>query len=194
MAEHNTLTGSSLHEPKGVASAAVQTIYVADGAGSGDWVLPPTASHGEMVVESYNTSFIVTGAIDPTLNTDTDYTKITGTGMWAAGHLDKVTFNVDELIVPVDGEYEIYFWVSLEVGTTNTLVSIKFAIDDSAPYSTRKLLSRSKVVSDINTMSGFGYVTGLTAGQTISLYIAADTTCNVIGREAGFTVKLLEAS
>jgi len=43
-------------------------------------------------------------------------------------------------------------------------------------------------------MSGFGYVTGLTAGQTISLYIAADTTCNVIGREAGFTVKLLEAS
>ena len=109
MAEHNTLTGSSLHEPKGVESAAVQTIYVADGAGSGDWVLPPTASHGEMVVESYNTRFSVTADIDPTLNTDTDHTKITGTGMWAAGHPEKVTFNVDERLVPVDGEYEIYF-------------------------------------------------------------------------------------
>ena len=35
MAEHNTLTGASLHEPKGVAAAAANTVYVADGATSG---------------------------------------------------------------------------------------------------------------------------------------------------------------
>ena len=38
MAEHSTLTGSNLHEPKGIASAAVDTVYVADGAGSGAFV------------------------------------------------------------------------------------------------------------------------------------------------------------
>lgn len=37
MASHATLTGASLHEPKGVASATANTVYVADGAGSGTW-------------------------------------------------------------------------------------------------------------------------------------------------------------
>lgn len=35
---HASLTGSSLHEPKGADSAAVNTVYVSDGAGSGSWV------------------------------------------------------------------------------------------------------------------------------------------------------------
>lgn len=37
MALHKDLTGAELHEPKGVASAASGTVYVADGSGSGDW-------------------------------------------------------------------------------------------------------------------------------------------------------------
>lgn len=32
---HSTLTGSDLHEPKGVAAATADTVYVADGSGSG---------------------------------------------------------------------------------------------------------------------------------------------------------------
>lgn len=34
---HASLTGSELHEPKGAASAAAGTVYVANGAGSGTW-------------------------------------------------------------------------------------------------------------------------------------------------------------
>lgn len=34
---HSTLTGADLHEPKGVASAASGTVYIANGAGSGSW-------------------------------------------------------------------------------------------------------------------------------------------------------------
>ena|SRR5688500_13899728 len=37
MAEHSTLTGADLHEPKGAAAAAINTTYVANGAGSGSW-------------------------------------------------------------------------------------------------------------------------------------------------------------
>jgi len=36
---HSNLTNSEIHEPKGVASAANGTVYVADGAGSGAWAL-----------------------------------------------------------------------------------------------------------------------------------------------------------
>lgn len=38
--QHSTLTGSDLHEPKGVASATSGTTYVADGVGSGSWTTP----------------------------------------------------------------------------------------------------------------------------------------------------------
>lgn len=34
---HATMTGAELHEPKGADSAPVDTVYVADGSGSGDW-------------------------------------------------------------------------------------------------------------------------------------------------------------
>jgi microcystin-dependent protein len=34
---HSTLTGSDLHEPKGVASATSGQVYIADGVGSGAW-------------------------------------------------------------------------------------------------------------------------------------------------------------
>ena len=34
---HSALTGSNLHEPKGIAAAAVNKAYISDGAGSGAW-------------------------------------------------------------------------------------------------------------------------------------------------------------
>ena len=37
MAEHSTLTDPDLHEPKGIAAAAVDKVYVSDGAGGGAW-------------------------------------------------------------------------------------------------------------------------------------------------------------
>lgn len=38
--EHKNLTGVDLHESKGVSTAAINTAYIANGAGSGTWVNP----------------------------------------------------------------------------------------------------------------------------------------------------------
>lgn len=38
MSRHSDLTGSQLHEPKGVENALLGEVYAADGAGSGSWV------------------------------------------------------------------------------------------------------------------------------------------------------------
>ena len=35
--EHSSITDPNIHEPKGVAAAIAGSVYVADGAGSGDW-------------------------------------------------------------------------------------------------------------------------------------------------------------
>jgi hypothetical protein len=37
LVQHADLTGADLHEPKGADSASVNTVYVADGSGSGTW-------------------------------------------------------------------------------------------------------------------------------------------------------------
>ena len=37
MVDHASLTGAALHEPKGIDAAAANTVYIADGAGSGSW-------------------------------------------------------------------------------------------------------------------------------------------------------------
>jgi hypothetical protein len=39
---HSTLTGSSLHEPKGIAAQTSGKVYVSDGAGSGAWTATST--------------------------------------------------------------------------------------------------------------------------------------------------------
>lgn len=44
MASHASLTGANLHEPKGVASASANTVYVANGSGSGTWQTLTTSS------------------------------------------------------------------------------------------------------------------------------------------------------
>jgi hypothetical protein len=35
--EHSAITDPNIHEPKGIAAATADQIYVSDGAGSGDW-------------------------------------------------------------------------------------------------------------------------------------------------------------
>lgn len=48
---HSTLTGSELHEPKGIETAALGTVYVANGSGSGTWNSIGTSSFTGMVAD-----------------------------------------------------------------------------------------------------------------------------------------------
>ena len=51
--EHVTITDPNLHEPKGVAAASADEVYVADGAGSGAWgTIPGAIVSGKQVVTS----------------------------------------------------------------------------------------------------------------------------------------------
>jgi len=60
MAEHNTLSGASLHEPKGIAALTntsdVDKTYKADGAGSGAWGFPEPKGADTALIGSIYTS------------------------------------------------------------------------------------------------------------------------------------------
>jgi hypothetical protein len=42
--QHKTITGTDLHEPKGVAAAAANKVYVANGSASGAWSILTTST------------------------------------------------------------------------------------------------------------------------------------------------------
>lgn len=190
MPDHKDLTGVELHEPKGIDTALEHTVYEADGAGSGNWVYAVGAVHGEMIIESNVTPEVVPTAVDGTLNTDSDYTKmITG---WTAGHVHNMSFSSDELVVTIDGSYEIHAWFNILLPSNNQKVAVKYSINDTAPYSVRKLITNSSSAGDIISFAGSSFVLNLVAGDTISVYIATDLAGDPTVQEGGVMVKLID--
>ena len=189
--EHGSITeAQGIHEPKGVSAASSRQVYVAGGTGSGTWQENAMSVHGQMSITNNSTATAVTTAVDATLNTDSDYVKVTAG--WTGTHLEGVTFNVDELVVPagIDGDYTLSFWCAVKVPLNNNFVGVKFAIDDSTPYSLQKLITQSVTTTDYKNMFGSAMLT-LTAGQTISIYIAASKTDNLVVEESGCQLTLL---
>jgi len=71
--EHSTLTGSALHEPKGVAAAVAGTVYTANGSGSGAWAALPGSAPNVVSVTSVLDLPAAVGDVH-TLADDTCYT------------------------------------------------------------------------------------------------------------------------
>ena len=187
--EHDAITNAELHEPKGVSAASDNQIYLADGLGSGAWSDNIQNTHGDMVITGSSTATAVTAASDATLSTDSDYTKITAG--WTLAHGEGITFNTDEIIVPTLGHYYLAFWATVKVPTTNNFIGVKYAVNDTTPYSSRKIIGQSQTANDYLNLSGVGIVTSLTANDTVSLYIAGSKSDNLIVQEAGLVCLLL---
>lgn len=162
-------------------------MYVADGAGGGTWQRSSVSDHAEMTITNSTTATSVTAAVDSTLNTDTDYVKITAG--WAGSHTHGISFSTDKLVVAVDGHYDVAFWGSIKIPTINNFVGIKYAINDSTPYSLQKMVTQSSTGNDYRTMAGHGGV-DLSVGDTVSIYIAASKTDGIIVEEAGMELSL----
>lgn len=64
--QHAAVTDPNIHEPKGASTALVDTVYVADGLGSGVWTLLPTPSNmvAEEVLRAANNSAVTPVALD----------------------------------------------------------------------------------------------------------------------------------
>jgi hypothetical protein len=143
-----------------------------------------------MLITNNTTPEVTPTAVDATLNTDSDYTKII-TG-WASGHVDGgFVFSTDELIVPYDGEYEVAAWFSIQCPSNNQTIGLKYAINDSAPYSLQKLIGTAAAANHVMNMAGHAFVT-LSALDTLSIYIASDLAGDPTVLEGGMIVKLVE--
>lgn len=59
---HSTLTGSNLHEPKGAATAAAGSVYIANGSGSGSWTISEAVVTG--MIADFATPLAPTGWLE----------------------------------------------------------------------------------------------------------------------------------
>lgn len=195
MPDHNILTGAELHEPKGVSTADSGTIYIADGAGSGEWKAGGGAVFGEMRVIQNAATQSLTIATDTTLNTPTDYVKV-DSGIWTAGPLcpcGNVSFDEtgSYLEVGVAGLYEVSFWSSFEIDTINTLTAFRFSLADStSDLSQRKFMRLSGAAGDVGSISASGFAV-LPVGAKVNLWVAVNKSVDLTPIEAGLTVILL---
>ena len=182
-------TSESIGEPKGVGAASEGQLLIADGAGGSSWKHDLTNTHGDAIIAGNTTLTAVTAAVDASLATDSDYVKVTAG--WSLAHGKQVTLNVDELVFPIAGEYFITFWADIKVPTTNNFVAIKYAVNDTPPYSNRKIITQSSSTNDYVNLAASGIVTSIGTNDTLSVYVAATKSDNLIVQEAGLIAFLL---
>ena len=107
MVAHSSLTGADLHEPKGVAGATSDTVYVANGAGSGTWSkLPLDAAD----VTEFDSRYALASELD-TLSSFLFRGSGSPEGV--------VTANIGSVFLRTDGSTNTTLYVK-ESGTGNT--------------------------------------------------------------------------
>lgn len=189
--EHKVIPEADLHEPKGVSTATIDTSYRSDGAGSGSWKRDSYSDHGDMNITNNATATAVTAAVDATLNTDTDYVKISAG--WSSGHESGIVFNVDSLLVAVAGDYLFSFWAAVKIPLNNNFIGVKFGVNGLTPYSLQKIVSQSATTNDYRNLYGTTVLT-LAAGDYVNVYIAGSKTDSLVVEEAGLSMQLLHAA
>ena len=153
--QHSALTGSDLHEPKGASGASADTVYVADGAGSGAWsAYPNIYSMSVSIPHRGNTS-----------NTTTQYRRlyipITGT-------ITAVCFSWS---YPGTATVNSGAYLYNSSGTSNTIAST--TVTTTSSYTTNTSPSNTAVTAGnyLTFSQTYGTSTGAYCGASVIVYI-----------------------
>lgn len=122
-------------------------------------------------------------AIDPTLNTTSDYSQVTG--IWDTppyGANNGITQNTASLTINRTGPYKVDFWCSLTSSVTDTNCAFRFAVNGVIAVD-RKPWAKVGTSSDRIGVSGCG-IHEFTSGDIVTLWIASDKTTNITINDA----------
>jgi hypothetical protein len=193
MGEHKNISDSvdHTHLPQGFTAASNGTSPRKNGSGNLVWTSLP---YGEMRVVNNSTAISLTAASDSTLNTDSDYTKVTASGLWTTGQLKDFTFDSSGyLLSPANGIYILSFWASFTISVINTNVAFKFSTDDTnSNLSERKVSRLSGSSGDRGNVGATGLTPSLALNDKLSMWVAADKNCNLTIIDGGLTAILLQ--
>lgn len=153
------------------------------------------SSYGVMGITNNANNFVIaTAATDPNLQTNSEYVLFTGAGAPFVGeNLYGTTFSVDRLTVSVPGVYEVRFWSNIGTFPSNTArVGAKFRVNGTT-WSPRTVVTKSNSAGDSGHLNAFGLIT-LNANDYIQLYVASNSTGNLVISNANLTIDLKRAT
>lgn len=108
--EHEDIVDPYIHEPKGIAAAVAGAIYVADGAGSGDWTNKNTLA----VVPAYGQMYMNENATATSMATASTNYQISGT--YTSGLVYGMTFGSNQITVTNAGIYLVQAYLEATQG------------------------------------------------------------------------------
>lgn len=143
---HSTLTGSDLHEPKGVSSATAGQVYISNGSGSGTWT--DTGS-------TIGSSNFTTGDLKPTFKTTAD----SGWVMCDDGTIGDVSSGATTLASATTSSLFALIWTNF--ANTEAAVSTGRGASAVADYAAHKTIALPKMLGRVYGIAGAG--SGLTS-------------------------------
>lgn len=204
MAGHKDLTGTDLHQPKGMSTATggasdVGKVVTSDGAGASSIrkLIPAEVGlpehYGQLTISNNATVIAMTAATDSTLATNSDYIQVTGVFDAIPHGVNRgVTQQTNSLTATQDGTYHVEVWLDAASSVVSTTMALKFAVDGviSLVRRPKNFLRNS---GEFHNMAAFGLVP-LTANQVITLHMASDKTADITLEDAVFQLTLVMAT
>lgn len=166
MPEHNTLTGAQLHEPKGADTANADEVYVADGAGSGNW----TALFQYADIHTEEVDAVSVGSIGTTAQTFPFTSNSESEVVVADAANNRITLTNAGV-----------YWVTFSVSFSTTAVGdaglyeFKLALDGTPEG---HAMARQMSGSSDTGSGGFSGLITATAGQQLTIEVESDEAGN----------------
>lgn len=192
MAELGTIINPDLFKSTTDGISGTNLVKVVDG--EFEYVPEPVqagATFGEMSIQENSVSLSLTEVTNP--SDDSNYVKLNN-NLWSSNSLEGVTFNDGYLEIQTPGVYQLSFWGTFSVtSSSNTDVYFDFSTDDTnTTLSGRRVSRTSDFSGDRENISASGIVQSLSAGDKISLWVAATEDCQMTMHQSGFHLILIK--
>lgn len=204
MPEHVDIQNADCHEPKHITDALTSDagkVITPSSTTAGDSELRKllrselsdyAEAYGQQTITANTTALALTAATDTTLATAGDYVQVTGVFDAVPHGLNhNVTQATDQLTVDQTGVYRIEVYANTSSDVASTVCAFRFAINGTVGVA-RQPKHLMKSAGDVNNAAAHGFIS-LTATDVITLYVAADKTCNLTIEDAVFELHLLRA-
>lgn len=187
--QHASIPDAQLHEPKGVATAASGTAYIANGAGSGSWTAVQLAQGGCLKMVSAGATTLVSNAFQA-INNATLGGTITFTENAAFG---SVTTNTTSgyMVVPATGHYGLVFSISILPATINSTFTFTFGVDSGAGIVEKSAFAQS-IISTSGTSDSanatLACIPSLTANDKLYILVKEAAGNEMTIKSGNFTI------
>lgn len=188
--QHRNIPDADLHEPKGIAAATANKVYVSDGSGSGTW--------GALPGKLYSEIYIDTGVTAVTLAAASAYAKLNPSGEWTENISNGLVATPleGEITLTTAGVYLIEFWIVFDTAAiaANSNYRFKFAFNGTPGP---RVVETKKTTNGVDRLhlSAQGLVTA-SANDILTIHASGDGTSSgtaITVREAGLmAIKLAD--